>query len=40
MTSSAAPLHTEELESYAKDGTLPSWFDATVGATSKRSQES
>jgi len=33
-------MTTEEMESYAKDGTLPSWFEATVGATSKRSQES
>src|SRR5215467_184111 len=26
-------MTTEEMESYAKEGTLPSWFDATVGAT-------
>ena len=29
----------QELESYARDGSLPSWFAATVGATVPDSQE-
>jgi|SRR5215469_14772653 len=33
-------MTTQELEAYAKDGTLPSWFEATVGATRDRGQES
>jgi len=28
-----------ELEAYAKDGTLPSWFTETLGATVSDSQE-
>jgi hypothetical protein len=30
----------EELDTYAKDGTLPAWFTQTVGATPAHSQES
>jgi len=33
-------MSTEELESYANSGTLPPWFEATVGATTPDSQES
>ncbi len=29
----------EELDTYAKDGTLPAWFTQTVGATPAHSQE-
>jgi Arc/MetJ-type ribon-helix-helix transcriptional regulator len=32
-------MSREELETYAKDGRLPGWFTATVGATSSDSQE-
>src|SRR5215469_4298464 len=33
-------MTTEEMESYAKDGILSSWFEAIVGATSDHGQES
>jgi hypothetical protein len=33
-------MTTEEMESYAKDGSLPTWFEAAVGATRDRGQES
>jgi hypothetical protein len=26
-------MSTQELDDYARDGALPKWFDATVGAT-------
>jgi hypothetical protein len=32
-------MTSEELENYAKDGVLPDWFTATVGATGLDSQE-
>ncbi len=28
-------MSVQELESYARDGTLPAWFEANVGATSQ-----
>ena len=33
-------MTTEQMERYAKDGTLPPWFEAIVGRTSDRGQES
>ena len=33
-------MTAEEIESYAKDGILPPWFEAIVGATRDRGQES
>jgi hypothetical protein len=33
-------MTTQELEAYAKDGILPSWFEAIVGATRDRGRES
>ena len=32
-------MSTAELEAYAKDAVLPSWFEATVGATTADSQK-
>jgi hypothetical protein len=32
-------MSTEELEAYARDGTLPEWFTSVVGATPSDSQE-
>lgn len=32
-------MSVAELDSYAKDGTLPSWFESAVGATQSNSRE-
>jgi hypothetical protein len=31
-------MTTPELEAYAADGILPSWFESTVGATASRGE--
>ena len=33
-------MTSDELETYARDGSLPDWFTRTVGATESDSQES
>jgi hypothetical protein len=32
-------MNEQELEAYARDGTLPAWFTATVGATASDGQK-
>jgi hypothetical protein len=32
-------MSSQELEAYARDGTLPRWFTAAVGATASDSQK-